>query len=105
MKKPDLLFIMLLASAPLVAQKTISTDEAVKAALTSNGWTKAAELQVSEAGAMRKTATDLGDFSVLWMSGQYNSLRQDNNFTFMQTLPFPALMAAKAKLLFDTRSQ
>ena len=98
MKKPEILFICLLCVTPMLAQQRLSTDEAVKTALASNGWSKAAEMQLNEAQAMRKTASDLGNFSVLWMSGQYNSLRTDNNFTFMQTLPLPALIAAKAKL-------
>ena len=76
----------------------LTAEEAVAQALKNNPSVQAAELMVREAQALRLTATETGKFSVLWMNGQYNSLRTDNNITFSQSLPLPTTMAAQSRL-------
>lgn len=93
-----LLLLSFCTAAFVQAQQTLTPDQAVDLALRNNGWAQSADLRLKEAGQLRKTATEVSPFSFMWMKGQYNSLRQDNNLTFTQTLPLPSVMAAKARL-------
>lgn len=76
----------------------MTADQAVERALKNNPGIQAAELFVKEARALRGTATEMGKFSVLWMTGEYNSVNTDNNITVTQSLPLPTTMAAQARL-------
>lgn len=68
-------------------------------ARTQNNLVKAAELEIDLQKELRRTSTDIGKTSVMYMRGQYNSFyRNDNNITIMQTLPFPTAMGAQRKL-------
>jgi cobalt-zinc-cadmium resistance protein CzcA len=80
------------------AQQPISLEQAVQTALQKNQLIKSAEYQVEYFRQVKKTSTDIGKLSAMWMHGQYNSLYQDNNFTFVQTLPFPALLGSQIQL-------
>jgi len=83
---------------PFAFSQSLTVDEAVAIALKNNPSVQAAELFVKEAKALRGTATELGKFSLMWMSGQYNSLNTDHNITISQSLPLPTTMAAQARL-------
>lgn len=83
---------------PCAFSQSLTADEAVAIALKNNPSVQAAELFVKEAKALRGTATEMGKFSLMWMSGQYNSLNTDNNITISQSLPFPTTMTAQARL-------
>src|SRR5882762_3152370 len=80
------------------AQQSISLEQAVQTALQKNQLIKSAEFQVEYFRQVKKTSTDIGKLSAMWMHGQYNSLYQDNNFTLVQTLPFPALLGSQIQL-------
>ena len=80
------------------AQQPISLEQAVQTALQKNQLIKSAEYQVEYFRQVKKMSTDIGKLSAMWMHGQYNSLYQDNNFTFVQTLPFPALLGSQIQL-------
>jgi cobalt-zinc-cadmium resistance protein CzcA len=89
--------IFLLCCRAGLAQ-SLTADQAVAHALKNNPGVQAAELFVREAKALRGTSTEMGKFSVMWMSGEYNSVNKDNNITLSQSLPLPTTMAAQARL-------
>ena len=87
-----------LLSLPSYAQQTFSLEQAVQTALQKNQLIKSAEYQVEYFRQVKKASTDIGKLSAIWMHGQYNSIYQDNNLTFVQTLPFPTLLGSQVKL-------
>jgi cobalt-zinc-cadmium resistance protein CzcA len=66
--------------------------------LQNNLGIKAAEYRLDYFKESKKTGSDIGKLSALWMHGQYNSLYQDNNLTLLQTIPFPTTIASQVKL-------
>lgn len=76
----------------------MSREEVVQAALKNNGRVRAAEYETEQARHLKKAQADPGNFSVLLMRGQYNTIEQDNNLTMTQSLPFPTTWAAQARL-------
>ena len=90
-----LLFVLIAVSAQA---QTLTRDQAIQTALQNNQQIKSAEFQVEYFKQMKKTGSDLGKFSAMWMRGQYNTVETDNNFTFTQSIPFPTAIAAHVKL-------
>ena len=80
------------------AQQPFTLDEAVQTALKKNQLIQAGEYQVEYFRQIRKTASDIGKLSAIWMHGQYNSIYQDNNLTFAQTIPFPTVLLSQSQL-------
>ena len=76
----------------------MSLEEVLRTAIEKNPALKIADLKIEESVQLRKTATETGKLSAMWLSGQYNSLNTDNNFTLTQTLPLPTTMAAQSRL-------
>jgi len=95
--KIKILWAALLFSAFANAQK-ITLDQAVQTALKNNLGIKSAESQIDYFKELKKTGSDIGKLSAVWMHGQYNSVYQDNNLTLQQTIPFPSAMANQVKL-------
>ena len=89
--------ILALSSLPVEAQ-VISQKEAVQIALKNNQLIKSAEFSIDYYKELKKTGTDIGKLSAVWMRGQYNSLQQDNNLNLMQTIPFPTTLANQVRL-------
>jgi len=96
-KKLTLYLVLSMALSSALAQP-MSRDQAVKTALANNQLIKSAEYQVEYFKELKKTGSDIGKLSVIWMHGQYNSIVQDDNFTLTQSLPFPTTMSAQIKL-------
>jgi cobalt-zinc-cadmium resistance protein CzcA len=95
----NLTFVIIgLLSQRVFAQQPISLEQAVQTALQKNQLIKSAEYQVEYFKQVKKTSTEIGKLSAMWMHGQYNSLYQDNNLTFVQTLPFPTLLGSQIQL-------
>jgi cobalt-zinc-cadmium resistance protein CzcA len=92
-----ILRIAILVSSSAIAQK-LTLEQAVQAALQNNLGIKSAEYQIDYFKELRKTGTDIGKLSVMWMHGQYNSIYQDNNLTLQQTIPFPSTLINQVKL-------
>ena len=92
------LVILFLLNASLVLGQKMSRDEVVQAALQNNQMIKSAEFQVEYFKQLKKTGTDIGKLSAIWMHGQYNSIYQDNNLTLTQSLPFPTALGSQEKL-------
>lgn len=89
------LCMLMLSSA--FSQKLTEVD-AVNTALQNNQLIKSAEYEVEYFRQMKKTGTDLGKLSAVYMKGQYNTIERDNNLTLTQTIPFPGTIAATMKL-------
>ncbi len=90
--------LLLLISLSSFAQQSLAIDEAVKIALKNNQLIQSNEYKVEYFKELKKTSTDLGKFSATWMHGQYNSLLQDNNLQFNQSIPFPTVLSNQSKL-------
>ncbi len=95
--KYKILWAALLISVFANAQK-VTLDKAVQAALQNNLGIKSAESQIDYFKELKKTGSDIGKLSAVWMHGQYNSVYQDNNLTLQQTIPFPSALANQVKL-------
>lgn len=78
--------------------QTLSQQEAIDLALKNNGRVAAAASEVKYFDQVKKSEADIGKFSAAATFGQINSKAQDNNFKLTQTIPFPTLLVAKAKL-------
>jgi cobalt-zinc-cadmium resistance protein CzcA len=83
---------------PLANAQKLTLDQAVQTALQNNLGIKSAESQIDYFKELKKTGSDIGKLSAVWMHGQYNSLYQDNNLTLQQTIPFPSALANQVKL-------
>lgn len=79
------------------SQKMTEAD-AINKALQNNQMIKSAESQVDYFNQMKKTGSDMGKLSAVWMNGQYNTIEKDNNITLTQSIPFPGTIAAHMKL-------
>ncbi len=96
-KTHSLKFIIILVSTSAFGQQ-LSREQVVQIALQNNQLIKAAEFQVEYFRQLKKTGTDIGKLTALWMHGQYNSLNQDNNLTLTQSIPFPTAIGAQVRL-------
>lgn len=96
-RRPLLTYALLILSIAGSAQR-MSREEVVQTALQNNQLIKSAEYQVEYYRQVKKTGTDIGKLSAMWMHGQYNSVYQDNNLTLMQTIPFPTALGSQVKL-------
>ncbi len=89
--------VALLVSSFANAQK-LTLDQAVQTALQNNLGIKSAESQIDYFKELKKTGSDIGKLSAVWMHGQYNSVYQDNNLTLQQAIPFPSAISNQVKL-------
>lgn len=93
----NMLAIVLFAATAASAQK-LTLEQAVQAALQNNLGIKSAASQIDYFKELKKTGSDIGKLSAVWMHGQYNSVYQDNNLTLQQTIPFPSALVNQVKL-------
>jgi cobalt-zinc-cadmium resistance protein CzcA len=96
--------LMLLAYQMLTAQtvsplKTMTVDECIKIALSSNLEIKAQGLQIIGVQKLKRTAAELPKTDVNVQFGQYNSINFDNAVQVSQTIPFPTLFGARKQLI------
>lgn len=96
--KGSVMLMSILFSAFNSFSQKISEADAVALALENNQLIKAAEVEVEYFRQMKKTGSELGKFSVVWMNGQYNTAERDNNLTITQSIPFPGTLSAAIKL-------
>jgi heavy metal efflux system protein len=82
---------------PTQAQELTET-EAVQRAIENNPVIKSAESQTGYYRQIKKTSTDIGKLSAIWMRGQYNTIQNDYNLTLTQSIPFPGTMVANSRL-------
>ncbi|CAN5298769.1 hypothetical protein BH10BAC4_BH10BAC4_25960 [soil metagenome] len=92
------LTLLLCLTISFASAQSMSRDQAIETALKNNQMIKSAEYQMEAFRELKKTGSDVGKLSAVWMHGQYNSVNQDNNFTLTQTLPFPTAIGAQVRL-------
>jgi cobalt-zinc-cadmium resistance protein CzcA len=98
LKIQHLQFIILCSTPFSLCGQTLTQDQAVQTALKNNQLIKSAEYSIDYYKELKKTGTDIGKLSAIWMHGQYNSIQQDNNLNLSQTIPFPTTMANQVRL-------
>jgi heavy metal efflux system protein len=92
-------FVALFGLQPAKAQTGLTLKQAVSLALQNNRTINGANLGVELQQTFRKSAFEMPKTEVSMLYGQYNSLvKNDNNFTVSQSIPFPTLFTANAAL-------
>jgi heavy metal efflux system protein len=91
------LILSVLSFSYAFSQKLTEVD-AINTALQNNLMIKSAESEVAYYREMKKTGSELGKLSAVWMQGQYNTIEKDNNITITQSIPFPGTIGAHIKL-------
>lgn len=80
-------------------QKNYTLQECIQAALRQNGVIAAAEADLKGSRQLRGAAGDIGKTEVMLQYGQYNSyVKNDNNISITQNIPFPTLFGAQTRL-------
>jgi cobalt-zinc-cadmium resistance protein CzcA len=103
----SVIILLLLTGFPMLthAQQPLTLDEVIQLALQQNKGLQAAEAGVGYYKQLRRTAGELPKTDVGLMYGQYNSyVKNDNNITVTQRLPFPSVFGARASL-YDAQLQ
>ncbi len=90
--------LVLPATVISVCAQKLTLDQAVETALQNNLGIKSAQHQIDYFKELKKTGTDIGKLSAVWMHGQYNSIYQDNNLILQQNIPFPSTLSNQLKL-------
>jgi heavy metal efflux system protein len=98
LKIQHLKFIFLCLAPFSLCGQMLTQQQAVESVLKNNQLIKSAEYQIDYYKQLKKTGTDVGKLSAVWMHGQYNSLYQDNNLTLTQSIPFPTTLSNQVKL-------
>ncbi|UPK72599.1 CusA/CzcA family heavy metal efflux RND transporter [Chitinophaga filiformis] len=106
MSKTIMIFL-LLTGAPMLsrAQQPLTLDELIQLTLQQNKGLQAAGAGVDYYRQLKRTAGELPKTDVGLQYGQYNSyVKNDNNITVTQKIPFPTVFGAKASL-YDAQLQ
>jgi cobalt-zinc-cadmium resistance protein CzcA len=85
------------SSTKVYAQR-LSESEAISKAFENNLQLQAAANQIDYFRQLKKSGSDIGKLSIVWMNGQYNTIEKDNNITLTQNIPFPGTIGAHLKL-------
>ncbi len=98
-----IIFILLsvcpfMANAQGNAVKQITLDQAIQQALQNNGSIRSANYEIELQQALRRTSPAINKTDINLMYGQYNSSQKDNNISISQTIPFPTVWGARARL-------
>jgi len=95
-----LLVLCLFGATSATAQTSkLSVDQAINLALKNNPSVGGAQLGVDLQQQLKRTAFDMPKTDVSVLYGQYNSVvKNDNNFSITQSIPFPTLFAANSAL-------
>lgn len=78
--------------------RVISLEQAIEEATKNNNSIQSAAYKIDAEKAMKASSVDIGKTNVSLMSGQYNSILIDNNFTVTQTIPFPTVFKSQSDL-------
>ncbi|KAA9340120.1 CusA/CzcA family heavy metal efflux RND transporter [Adhaeribacter soli] len=88
----------LISNAQNQPAKQVTLQEAISIGLQNNGTIRTANYEIELQQALKRTATGINKTDISLTYGQYNSSANDNNITVSQTIPFPTVWSAKAKL-------
>lgn len=96
---PALLFLFSLIPQLASGQaNSLKLEEAIQFALQNNTALRAARLEAESQVELKRTASEIPKTQALFTYGQYNSYNKDNNLTLTQSIPFPSLFGAQARL-------
>ena len=94
-----LVFFFLFGGTVNAQVKTISLTEAKQLVLQNNQLLTASNLEIDFQQALKKGATEIPKTDVSLLYGQTNSIvKNDNNISITQTIPFPTVFAANSAL-------
>ncbi|WP_285054886.1 CusA/CzcA family heavy metal efflux RND transporter [Pedobacter ginsengisoli] len=95
-----LIFTSMIWSGSAGAQaKPLSLKTAVELGLKNNPGIAVSELEISMLKQQKRAAVEVSKTELGLLYGQYNSvIKNDNNFTVSQTIPFPSVFGAYAAL-------
>ena len=98
---PLALFALLsVGSASAQELRVLTLDSAITIAHRSSPTMLAARASEASAQQLRRTGFELPNTEFQYMQGQFNSyVRDDNNITIQQRLPFPTAVAARSGLV------
>jgi cobalt-zinc-cadmium resistance protein CzcA len=88
----------LISTAQSQPPKQITLQEAINLGLQNNGTIRSASYEIELQQALKRTATGINKTDLSLTYGQYNSSANDNNIAISQTIPFPTVWSARAKL-------
>ncbi|SDF71367.1 CusA/CzcA family heavy metal efflux RND transporter [Chitinophaga filiformis] len=101
------MILLLLTGAPMLshAQQPLTLDGLIQLTLQQNKGLQAAGAGVDYYKQLKRTAGELPKTDIGLQYGQYNSyVKNDNNITVTQKIPFPSVFGAKASL-YDAQMQ
>jgi cobalt-zinc-cadmium resistance protein CzcA len=81
-----------------LSNQHITLDQALETALRNNAGIRAGQYGIEQQRSLRKATSDLGNTTLTYTGGQYNSIYSDNQFNLSQTLPFPTTLARQGAL-------
>ncbi|NRF41175.1 CusA/CzcA family heavy metal efflux RND transporter [Pedobacter foliorum] len=86
------------AQQPSVKGNPLTMEQAVQTAIKNNQAMKSSGLQVNQQQALRGSSTDLGKTNLDVQYGQFNGIKNDNNFSISQNIPYPGLFKNQRNL-------
>jgi heavy metal efflux system protein len=89
--------IISLLVTPVLAQN-LTLEQAIQQALQNNRALKVGTYEIELSKTLQKSAFEVGKTNFMWLGGQYNSIRFDNNFTISQSLPLPQVWNRQSEL-------
>jgi cobalt-zinc-cadmium resistance protein CzcA len=90
------------ANAQTVPAQPLNIQQAINSAVSNNQNVQSSRLQITQQQALRGSAAELGktDFNIQY--GQMNSVKNDNNISIQQNIPFPGLFKNQ-RAVYDAR--
>ena len=86
-------------TAQNVNHKVMTLQECINYGLKNNENIKTGKLEIDYQKQLKKSSTEIPKANIIYAQGQFNSLyKKDNSFTFLQTIPFPSVLAANNSL-------
>lgn len=76
----------------------VTLQQVIDRAIKNNASIKSGNYEIDYSKALKKTSTDIGKTNLSLMSGQYNSIKTDNNISVSQSIPFPTLFSSQSQL-------
>lgn len=76
----------------------VTLQQVIDGAIKNNASIKSGNYEIDYSKALKKTSTDIGKTNLSLMSGQYNSIKTDNNISVSQSIPFPTLFSSQSQL-------
>lgn len=102
MATASVIALLLIAPAAQAQTPVLTLDSAVARALRGHPAITAAELEVQQQDALRKTAFQLEPLGAQFQGGQINSAAHDYSLQAVTGLPFPTAIAQRARYLKES---